>query len=281
MFVEYASLVVTFFKPEFSLLVSDLRMNPLTKFLFELQEVSQLLWSVVTGLFRKPRYVDEIIRQMDLIGVGSLPIVLLTGFFTGGVLVLQTFPTLQYYGIHSEVGRSVSVSLIRELGPVLTALMVSGRIGAAISAELGSMVVSQQIDAMRALGTDPVKKLVSPRVIALIVMLPLLTVAADIFGIIGGGVVASYIFDQDQNVFITSVRNGITSNDLIGGIIKPFFFGMVIGGISCHKGLSTTGGTVGVGMSTINAVVLSSIWVIIFDFFLAKAIQSILGVGVI
>lgn len=281
MFVEYASLVVTFFKPEFSLLVSDLRMNPLTKFLFELQEVSQLLWSVVAGLFRKPRYVDEIIRQMDLIGVGSLPIVLLTGFFTGGVLVLQTFPTLQYYGIHSEVGRSVSVSLIRELGPVLTALMVSGRIGAAISAELGSMVVSQQIDAMRALGTDPVKKLVTPRVIALIVMLPLLTVAADIFGIIGGGVVASYIFDQDQNVFITSVRNGITSNDLIGGIIKPFFFGMVIGGISCHKGLSTTGGTVGVGMSTINAVVLSSIWVIIFDFFLAKAIQSILGVGVI
>lgn len=256
-------------------------MNPLTKFLFELQEVSLLLWGAAAGLFRRPRYVDEIVRQMDLIGVGSLPIVLLTGFFTGGVLVLQTFPTLQYYGIHNEAGRSVSVSLIRELGPVLTALMVSGRIGSAISAELGSMVVSQQIDAMRALGTDPIKKLVTPRVIALIVMLPLLTVAADIFGIIGGGAIASYIFNQDQNVFITSVRNGITSNDLIGGIIKPFFFGMVIGGISCHKGLSTTGGTVGVGMSTINAVVLSSIWVIIFDFFLAKAIQSILGVGII
>jgi phospholipid/cholesterol/gamma-HCH transport system permease protein len=256
-------------------------MNPLTKFLLELQEVSLLLWSVVTGIFRRPRYAEELVRQMDLIGVGSLPIVLLTGFFTGGVLVLQTFPTLQYYGIHSEAGRSVSVSLIRELGPVLTALMVSGRIGSAISAELGAMVVSQQIDAMRALGTDPIKKLVAPRVIALIVMLPLLTVAADIFGIIGGGAIASYIFDQDQNVFITSVRNGITSNDLIGGLIKPFFFGMVIGGISCHKGLSTRGGTVGVGLSTINAVVLSSIWVIIFDFFLAKAIQSILGVGMI
>jgi len=256
-------------------------MNPLTKFLLELQAVSLLLWSVLTSIFRPPRYAAEMVRQMDLIGVGSLPIVLLTGFFTGGVLVLQTFPTLQYYGIHTETGRSVAVSLIRELGPVLTALMVSGRIGSAISAELGAMVVSQQIDAMRALGTDPVRKLVAPRVIALIVMLPLLTVAADIFGIIGGGAVASYIFDQDQNVFITSVRNGITSNDLIGGIIKPFFFGMVIGGISCHKGLSTTGGTVGVGLSTINAVVLSSIWVIIFDFFLAKAIQSILGVGII
>lgn len=254
-------------------------MNPVTKFLFELQEVSLLLWGVVKNFFRPPRYVDELIRQMDVIGVGSLPIVLLTGFFTGAVLVLQTFPTLQYYGIHSETGRSVAVSLIRELGPVLTALMVSGRIGSAISAELGSMVVSQQIDAMRALGTDPIKKLVAPRVIALIVMLPLLTVAADIFGIIGGGVVASYIYEQDQNVFITSVRYGITSNDLIGGIIKPFFFGLVIGGISCHKGLSTTGGTVGVGQSTIQAVVISSIWVIIFDFFLAKAIQSILGVG--
>lgn len=254
-------------------------MNPITKFLYELQEVSLLLWRVFIGLFRGPRYLDELIKQMDIIGVGSLPIVLLTGFFTGGVLVLQTFPTLQYYGVHSETGRSVAVSLIRELGPVLSALMVSGRIGAAISAELGSMVVSQQIDAMRALGTDPLKKLVTPRVIALIVMLPLLTVAADIFGIIGGGSVASYIYGQDHNSFIASVRDGIASQDLIGGIIKPFFFGLVIGGISCHKGLSTTGGTVGVGTSTINAVVLSSIWVIVFDFFLSKAIQSILAQG--
>jgi phospholipid/cholesterol/gamma-HCH transport system permease protein len=134
---------------------------------------------------------------------------------------------------------------------------------------------------MRALGSDPNKKLVTPRLIALIVMLPLLTVAGDIFGIIGGGTVASYIFDQDVNVFWNSVRNGITTEDVIGGIIKPVFFGMLIGGIACYKGLSTTGGTVGVGRSTINAVVLSSIWVIIFDFFLAKAIQSVLGVGVI
>ncbi|HTH36848.1 MAG TPA: ABC transporter permease [Pyrinomonadaceae bacterium] len=254
-------------------------MNPLTKFLFELQEISLLLWSVISGLFRRPRYLDEMIRQMDLIGVGSLPIILLTGFFTGGVLVLQTYPTLQFYGAQSESGRSVAVSLIRELGPVLSALMVSGRIGSAISAELGSMVVSQQIDAMRALGTDPLKKLVAPRVIALFFMLPLLTVASDIFGIIGGGTVAAYVYEQDQHVFINSVRDGITANDIIGGVIKPLFFGVVIGGISCHKGLSTTGGTVGVGVSTINAVVLSSIWVIIFDFFLAKAIQTVLGVG--
>ena len=256
-------------------------MHPITKFIYELQEVSLIIWNSLTGLVRKPRYFDQIIGQMDIIGVGSLPIVLLTGFFTGAVLVLQTFPTLQYYGIHAEAVRSVATSLVRELGPVLSALMVSGRIASAISAELGAMVVSQQIDAMRALGTDPLKKLVAPRITALIVMLPLLTVAADIFGIIGGAVVASYLFDQDTAVFMTSVRNGITSNDLIGGIIKPIVFGLLIGGISCHKGLTTTGGTVGVGRSVINAVVLSSICVIIFDFFLGKAIQAVFGVGVI
>jgi phospholipid/cholesterol/gamma-HCH transport system permease protein len=254
-------------------------MNPLKKFLFELQEISFLIWRAFIGLARKPRYITETIRQMDLIGVGSLPIVLLTGFFTGGVLILQAFPTLQYYSIQSEAGRSVATSLVRELGPVLSALMVSGRIGSAISAELGSMVVSQQIDAMRALGTDPVRKLVAPRLIALIFMLPLLTVAADIFGILGGTIVASGLFNQETNVFITSVRNGITTQDLIGGIIKPLFFGLIIGSISCYKGLSTTNGTVGVGRSTTSAVVISSIVVIIFDFFLSKAIQTILDIG--
>ncbi|HMJ09706.1 MAG TPA: ABC transporter permease [Pyrinomonadaceae bacterium] len=254
-------------------------MNPLTKFLFELQEISILIWRSLSGLVRAPRYFSETIRQMDLIGVGSLPIVLLTGFFTGGVLVLQTFPTLEYYSIQSEAGRSVATSLIRELGPVLSALMVSGRIGSAISAELGSMVVSQQIDAMRALGTNPNRKLVAPRLLALIFMLPLLTVAADIFGLIGGGMIASALYNQETNVFIMSVRNGISTADLVGGIIKPLFFGLIIGSVACHKGLSTTGGTAGVGRSVTNAVVISSIWVIVFDFFLSKALQVILDIG--
>lgn len=253
-------------------------MNPLKIFLLELQEITLLVTSAVVGLFKGPRYFGEIIRQMDLIGVGSLPIVLLTGFFTGGVLILQTYPTFEYYGLQNQAGRSVATSLIRELGPVLSALMVSGRIGSAISAELGSMVVSQQIDAMRALGTDPNRKLVAPRLLALIFMLPLLTVASDIFGIIGGGVVSSLIFNLDHNVYITSVRFGITSSDIVGGIIKPVFFGLVIGSVACHKGLSTTGGTVGVGRSVTNAVVISSIWVIIFDFFLSKVIQTFFGI---
>ena len=254
-------------------------MDPITRFLSELQEVSLLIWRSFTSLFSRPRYVSETVKQMDLIGVGSLPIVLLTGFFTGGVLVLQVYPTLQYYGIQNEAGNSVATSLIRELGPVLSALMVSGRIGAAISAELGAMVVSQQIDAMRALGTDPVRKLVVPRLVALILMLPLLTVAADIMGLIGGGVVAYGMYDQDYNVFINSVRGGISTSDLVSGLIKPLFFGLIIGSVACHKGLTTTGGTVGVGRSTTDAVVIASIWVIIFDFFLSKAMQYLFDLG--
>lgn len=254
-------------------------MNPITHFLSELQEVSLLIWRSFVSLFSKPRYFSDTVTQMDLIGVGSLPIVLLTGFFTGGVLILQVFPTFQYYSINNESGNFVATALIRELGPVLTALMVSGRIGASISAELGSMVVSQQIDAMRALGTDPIRRLVVPRIASLIIMLPLLTVACDILGLIGGGVVGSSIYNQDYNVFISSVRVGISTSDLVSGIIKPFFFGLIIGSVACHKGLTTTGGTAGVGRSTTNAVVIASIWVIIFDFFLSKALQYLLDLG--
>lgn len=254
-------------------------MNPLTKFLFELQEISLLIWRAIVGVFTYPRYLSEWVRQMDLIGVGSLPIVLLTGFFTGGVLVLQTFDTLAYYSIQNESGRTVATSLIRELGPVLTALMVSGRIGSAIAAELGSMVVSQQIDAMRAFGTDPYRKLVAPRMVALLLMLPLLTVAADVFGLMGGAMVASNIFNQEVAVFINSARAGIAFTDILGGVIKPIFFGLIIGSVACHKGLSTSGGTVGVGKATTNAVVIASIWVIVFDFFLSKALQYLLDMG--
>ena len=219
-------------------------MNLITRFLFELQALTNLLWRSIKGLTKKPRYFPEIINQMDQIGVGSLGIVVLTGFFTGGVLILQAYPTLAYYGAQSNAGQGVATSLIRELGPVLTALMVAGRVGSAISAELGAMVVSQQIAAMRALGTSPARKLVTPRIIALLITLPLLTVAADLFGLIGGGVVASWIYGLDTNVYVSSVRTGTDINALITVIIKPIFFGLIIGLISCHKGLTTTGGTV-------------------------------------
>jgi phospholipid/cholesterol/gamma-HCH transport system permease protein len=252
-------------------------MNFATRSLFELQETTLMAARAARGLFRRPHYVPETITQMDVIGVGSLTIILLTGFFTGGVLTLQTFPTLQFYGAQSQTGRLVAISLVRELGPVLCALMVTGRVGSAIAAELGSMTVSQQIDAMRALGTDPVKKLVAPRLIALIITLPLLTVIADVVGIGGGGIAATSLYGLSINEFVTSVRDGITSDDIIGGVIKPICFAIIIGSIACYKGLSTEGGTVGVGRSTTRAVVTASIVVIIADFFLARALQYILG----
>jgi phospholipid/cholesterol/gamma-HCH transport system permease protein len=252
-------------------------MGLIKTFLLEIQETTNLLWRAIRGLSRSPRYFTEIVNQMDKIGVGSLGIVVLTGFFTGGVLILQAYPTLEYYGAQSNAGQGIATSLIRELGPVLTALMVAGRVGSAISAELGSMVVSQQIDAMRALGTSPVRKLVTPRIIALLFSLPLLTIAADLFGLIGGGIVARQIYGLDPNVYISSVRTGTAFGDLTVGVVKPIVFGLLIGIISCQKGLSTTGGTVGVGISTTQAVVVSSICVIIADFFLSKLLQSVLG----
>jgi phospholipid/cholesterol/gamma-HCH transport system permease protein len=217
-------------------------MNFATRALLELQETTLLAARAFRGVFKRPRYIQETIDQMDAIGVGSLTIIILTGFFTGGVLTVQTFPTLKAYGAQSQTGYLVAVSLVRELGPVLCALMVTGRVGSAISAELGSMVVSQQIDAMRALGTDPIRKLVWPRVFALLVSLPLLTVLADVLGIFGGWVTAVALYS-----------------------------------IACRQGLSTEGGTVGVGRSTTRAVVMASIVVIIADYFLAKALQVILG----
>ncbi|HWP53433.1 MAG TPA: ABC transporter permease [Pyrinomonadaceae bacterium] len=252
-------------------------MNIILRFLSDLQDMSLLAARAARGIFKKPHYVPEAIAQMDYIGVGSLTIIILTGFFTGGVLTLQTYQTLASYGAVDQLGYLVSISLVRELGPVLSALMVTGRVVSAISAELGSMVVSEQIDAMRALGTDPIRKLVAPRILALVVTLPLLTLITDVMGIGGGWAVSTWLFNLPSSMFINSVKDGITTDDIIGGIIKPLFFAFLMGTIACHKGLKTEGGTVGVGRSTTSAVVMASIIVIITDFILARALQLILG----
>jgi len=252
-------------------------MNFATRALLELQDITLLAARAARGLLKRPRYIPETIAQMDSIGVGSLTIVILTGFFTGGVFTLQTFPTLKTYGAQYQTGSLVALALVRELGPVLTALMVTGRVGSAISAELGSMSVSQQIDAMRALGTDPVRKLVAPRLLALIITLPLLTVLVDVLGIIGGLIVSSTLYGMDAALYLNSVWDGVMAKDIIGGVIKPIVFGLIIAAIACHKGLTTEGGTVGVGRSTTKSVVMASIVVIIADFFLARALQYILG----
>jgi phospholipid/cholesterol/gamma-HCH transport system permease protein len=252
-------------------------MNILTRLLLELQEMALLVARAAVGLFRKPRYLPETLAQMDSIGVGSMTIIMLTGFFTGGVLTLQTYQTLASYGAVDQLGYLVAVSLIRELGPVLSALMVTGRVVSAISAELGSMVVSEQIDAMRALGTDPVRKLVAPRLVALIITLPLLTLIADVVGIGGGWAVSTYLYGLPSTMFTSSVRNGIDVDDIVGGIVKPLVFAFLMGTIACHKGLKTEGGTVGVGRSTTSAVVTASIIVIFADFILARVLQLVLG----
>jgi phospholipid/cholesterol/gamma-HCH transport system permease protein len=252
-------------------------MNFVTRSIFELQETTLIVARSVTGFIKGPRYFSEIVAQMDTIGVGSLSIILLTGFFTGGVLTVQTYPTLAFWGQQGKTGQLVAVALVRELGPVLTALMVTGRVGSAIAAELGSMSVSQQIDAMRALGTDPIRKLVTPRIIALLIALPLLTVLADVVGIGGGAFAATSLYGLTLNEFLSAVRDGISTDDIIGGVIKPTCFALIIGSIACYKGLNTEGGTVGVGQATTRAVVTASIVVIIADFFLARALQYLLG----
>lgn len=252
-------------------------MNFVTRSIFELQETTLIVARSVTGFIKGPRYFSEIVAQLDTIGVGSLSIILLTGFFTGGVLTVQTYPTLAFWGQQGKTGQLVAVALVRELGPVLTALMVTGRVGSAIAAELGSMSVSQQIDAMRALGTDPIRKLVTPRIIALLIALPLLTVLADVVGIGGGAFAATSLYGLTLNEFLSAVRDGISTDDIMGGVIKPFCFALIIGAIACYKGLNTDGGTVGVGRATTRAVVTASIVVIIADFFLARALQYLLG----
>jgi phospholipid/cholesterol/gamma-HCH transport system permease protein len=238
--------------------------------LFEIQAFTLLTAKSISNLFRKPRYFQDTFQQMDVIGVSSLVIIALTGFFTGGVLALQTSKSLKSFGAVNLTGKLVALSLIRELGPVLTALMISGRVGSGIASQLGSMVVTEQIDAMRALGTDPTKKLVTPRMVACTTMLPLLTVMADLFGLIGGWIVSFYTLQLNTNLYWTTALRSVEYIDAIEGLVKPFFFGFIIGMIGCYFGLGTKGGTRGVGRSTTQAVVFASVLVIVTDFFLSK-----------
>ncbi|HXG95405.1 MAG TPA: ABC transporter permease [Blastocatellia bacterium] len=249
-------------------------MNPFTQAVYEIQEATLMAGHAFRRAFAKPRYLREIIIQMDLIGVGSLMIITLTGAFTGGILALNTAPTLKTFGATGVTGQLVMTSLVREMGPVLASLMLAGRVGSSIAAELGSMVVSEQVDAMRALGTDPVKKLVWPRLLTLMVMTPALTLVADIVGAVGGWVVAITLMHVSSSVYISSAKHALTYNDIIGGaLIKPMVFGFIIAVVSCRAGLRTHGGTVGVGRSTTQAVVLSDILILGADFFIQKLMQ--------
>jgi phospholipid/cholesterol/gamma-HCH transport system permease protein len=242
----------------------------------EVQEYVRLLGATVRGIVTPPRYRHDIVEQFDVIGVGSLTVVLLTGFFTGAALASQTGITLDMYGGRAVVGKLISTGMIKELGPVLTALMITGRIGSGIAAELGSMVVTDQIYALRALGTDPVRKLVVPRVIAGVLMAPVLTIISDFVGIVGGWLVSRFQLQVASGVYWSSVTDALYMQDVWMGLIKPFVLGFVIVTIACHVGLRTRGGTQGVGKATTVAVVAGSVAVISVDFFVTQLLIKLM-----
>jgi len=242
----------------------------------ETQEYVYLTSAAFYGVFTRPFYRHDIVEQFDQIGAGSLTVVLLAGLFTGAALASQSGLTLDQFGARPVVGRLVSASMIKELGPVLTALMLTGRIGSGIAAEIGSMVVTDQINALRALGTDPVRKLVVPRVLAGIFMAPVLTVIADFIGILGGWVIARFQLQVNSGLYWSSITKGLYIQDVWMGLSKPFVFGFVIATIACHVGLRTTGGTAGVGKATTLSVVAGSVAVIASDFFVTQILIALM-----
>jgi phospholipid/cholesterol/gamma-HCH transport system permease protein len=219
--------------------------------------------------FRRPREWRILVEQIHHLGVGSAPIVLTTALFTGMVLALQTAVSWAAFG-KLLIGDVVSLSIVRELGPVLSALMIAGRVGAGITAEIGTMKVTEQIDAIRALAADPVKKLVFPKVLATTFMLPVLTILADFVGILGGWMIACSELGQSSEFYLKHVRTALNVNDIFSGIGKTVFFGLFISTIACYNGMRTTGGADGVGRATTQTVVSASIAVLISDFFLTK-----------
>jgi phospholipid/cholesterol/gamma-HCH transport system permease protein len=232
--------------------------------------LSKLSWSFFRAVARPPLGMRAFVEQCEAIGTRSTPVALLILFFVGLVFALQFGLTLQTMGAVPYIGKVVSLSIMRELGPVFTALVVGGRVGAGIAAELGSMRVTEQVDAIRALGADPVKKLVVPRVLAATFMLPFVALFADIVGIIGGLIISSISFGVSPRGFYESAITTIQSMDFISGFIKPYFFGFGIAIIGCHEGLTCGQGTEGVGRATTRTVVNVSIMVVLVDFFLTK-----------
>jgi len=239
-------------------------------YVFTVQEFARLTVLAVAGVFQKPSYVQETLYYMDQIGVGSMFILGLTGLFTGMVLTLQGAIQLQPFGAVPYVSRLVSTSVVRELGPVLAALMIAGRVGTGIASELASMQVTEQIDALRAEGTDPIKKLVTTRLLACLLMVPVLTVITNGIAMAGGYLIARLYLNIDSFFYWTWAFEALRSIDLVYGVIKPLVFGFIICMVSCYTGLTTTGGTVGVGRSTTQAMVTSSVLILMSDFFMTK-----------
>jgi len=219
-------------------------------------------------VFRPPLQGREILKQMEEVGVRSFPVVVITSAFTGMVLALQSYTGFKRFNAESMVGTVVALSVTRELGPVLTGLMVSGRVGSAMAAELGTMRVTEQIDALYTLATNPIKYLIVPRFLAAMIMLPILVVFADVIGILGGYLVSVKILGTNPTLYIRRTWQLLELNDIYTGLVKALCFGMIVAMISCYEGFSAEGGAEGVGRATTKAVVLSSLMILISNYFI-------------
>jgi phospholipid/cholesterol/gamma-HCH transport system permease protein len=242
--------------------------TPFIRIAEEFGNVLFLLIATVAWLFRPPFRIRLIFRQMESVGLNSAPVVLITGTFTGMVLAIQTYYGFRMFGCESLVGATVALSMTRELGPAITALMVTGRAGSAMAAEIGTMKVTEQIDALYAMSVNPVQYLVMPRVVAGIIMLPVLTVISDFIGILGGYFVGVHLLNINSGIFIARIIEFVDLSDIFNGLIKSAFFGLILSLIGCYKGFYTTGGAAGVGRATTQAVVYASVSILISDYFL-------------
>jgi len=229
------------------------------------------------GVTRKPFYFKDTIEQMDYVGAGSFFIIVLVSLFIGMALSLQLAAELSSLGLKMYIGKIVGISVIREIGPVLTALVFAGRVGSGMASELGSMILGHQVDTIRVFGVDPMKKLVTPRILSSLIMLPLLTVIGDLVAIFGGYYVAVFVSRQSGTFYWSSIRDALTVENVLSGVIKPFMFGYLIACISCYMGLSTRGGATGLRKGTTKAVVASIITVIICDFVLTRILLYVFG----
>jgi phospholipid/cholesterol/gamma-HCH transport system permease protein len=250
--------------------------NWLKRFASEFQGVFFFSGRMVSALFGRPLYGAETMEQMYLIGIGSLYLVILTGMSAGQGFALAFSNELADFGAKDYLGRVMAIAITRELGPTLTGLMIAARVASGITAEIGAMKASNQLDAMVAFGIDPIRKIAVPRLISLIVMVPVLTIVCDAIAIFGGWIIAQFIAHVSSTMYWTAVRDRMIFGNIFMGIIKPIVFAFVIAFISCYKGFTSEGGTKGVGRSTTDSVVLTSVSILIINFFMTKLVHSLI-----
>jgi phospholipid/cholesterol/gamma-HCH transport system permease protein len=245
-------------------------LKPLENIVRELGRISMMLTESIYLAFMPPFKLGYIFKQMEFIGVRSVFVIILTGAFTGMVLALQSYYGFKKFGSEGLVGATVALSMTRELGPVLTSLMVSGRAGSAMAAELGTMRVTEQIDALTAMALNPIKYLVTPRIIAAFLVLPVLTVISDFIGIIGGYLVGVKLLGINEGAYIDKMIKFVELNDIYNGLVKSAVFGVILSIVSCYKGFYAKGGAEGVGRATTEAVVASSVTILVTDYILTS-----------